>query len=87
MLHCFSFYGQISVGYVVCFLFHYLANILFLELIFSSVVRHALMFEEEATVPTCNLFKIVHNKWLQASGGKMIDVYHAIVDDFARAAL
>ena len=45
------------------------------------------MFEEEAVVPTCNLSEIVHNKWLQASGGKMIDVYHATVDDFAHAAL
>ena len=35
----------------------------------------------------CNLSEIVHNKWLQASRGKMIDVYHATVDDFARIAL
>ena len=45
------------------------------------------MFEEEAVIPTCNLSKTVHNKWLQASGRKMIDVYHATVDDFACAAL
>ena len=45
------------------------------------------MFEEEAAIPTCNLFETIHNKWLQASGNKMIDVYHATVDDFARAAL
>ena len=44
-------------------------------------------FEEKVVVPSCNLSKIVHNKWLQASGNKMIDVYHAIVEDFARAAL
>ena len=47
----------------------------------------ALTFEEEATVPTCNLSETMHNKWLQASGEKKIDVYHATVDDFARAAL
>ena len=47
----------------------------------------ALTFEEEAAISTCNLSETVHNKWLQASGNKMIDVYHAIVDDFARAAL
>ena len=29
----------------------------------------------------------MHNKWLQASGSKKIDVYHATVDDFVRAAL
>ena len=43
----------------------------------------ALTFEEEAAVPTCNLFETVHNKWLQASSGKKIDVYHATIDDFA----
>ena len=47
----------------------------------------ALLFEEKAVVPTCNLFETVHNKWLQASGRKMADIYHATVDDFARAAL
>ena len=47
----------------------------------------ALTFEEEAAIPTCNLSETVHNKWLQASGNKMIDVYHATVDDFAQAAL
>ena len=58
-----------------------------MELIFSSDVCQALTFEEEVAVATCNLYKTVHNKWLQASGGKMTDVYHATVDDFARAAL
>ena len=38
-------------------------------------------------MPTCNLSEIVHNKWLQASGNKMINVYLGIVDDFARASL
>ena len=47
----------------------------------------ALTFKEEAAIPTCNLSETMHNKWLQASGRKMIDVYHATVDDFARAAL
>ena len=58
-----------------------------MELIFSSGICQALTFEEEVAVPTCNLSETVHNKWLQASGGKMIDVYHATVDDFARTAL
>ena len=35
----------------------------------------------------CNLSETVHNKWLQASGNKMIDVYHATLDDLTRAAL
>ena len=47
----------------------------------------ALTFEEEAAIPTCNLSETVYNKWLQASSGKEIDVYHTTVDDFARAAL
>ena len=38
-------------------------------------------------MPTCNLSETVHNKWLQASGNKMIDVYHATLDDLTRAAL
>ena len=45
------------------------------------------MFEEEAAVPTCNLSKTVHNKWQQASGGKISDLYQATLDDYARAAL
>ena len=47
----------------------------------------ALTFEEEAAVPTCNLSETVHNKWLQASGNKMVDLYSAMVDDYSRAAL
>ena len=47
----------------------------------------ALSFEEEATLPTCNLSETIHNKWIQTSGWKMADVYHATVDDFAQAAL
>ena len=57
----------------------------YLMVIYS--VSQALLFEKEATILTCNLFETVHNKWLQASGGKMLDVYHATVDDFAQATL
>ena len=32
-------------------------------------------------MPTCNLSESMHNKWLQALGSKMIDVFHATVDD------
>ena len=53
----------------------------------NLTILQALTFEEETAVPMYNLFERVHNKWLQASGGKMIDMYHATVDDFARAAL
>ena len=45
------------------------------------------MFEEEAAIPTCNLLEIVHHKWQQALGGKISNVYHATLDDYARAAL
>ena len=38
-------------------------------------------------MPTCNLSEIVHNKWQQASGGKISDLYQATLDDYARAAL
>ena len=44
-------------------------------------------FEKEATVPTRNLSETVHNKWLQASGNKMVDLYSATVDDYSRATL
>ena len=44
-------------------------------------------FEEEAVVTTCNLSETVHNKWLQASGNTMVDLYSATVDDYSRAAL
>ena len=57
------------------------------SLFWSWFLFQALTFEKEAAIPTCNLSKTIHNKWLQASCNKMIDVYHAIVDDFARATL
>ena len=44
-------------------------------------------FEEEAAVPTCNLSETIHNKWLQALGNKMVDLYSATVDGYNRAAL
>ena len=33
----------------------------------------------EAVVPTCNLLETIHNKWLQASGNRMVDLYSAKV--------
>ena len=38
-------------------------------------------------MPTCNLSETMHNKWLQASGNKMVYLYSATVDDYSRAAL
>ena len=38
-------------------------------------------------MPTCNLSETMHNKWLQASGNKMVDLYSTTVDDYSRAAL
>ena len=35
----------------------------------------------------CNLSETVHNKWLQASGNRMVDLYSATVGDYNRAAL
>jgi hypothetical protein len=43
--------------------------------------------DEDAAVPTCNLAETIHNKWLQASGNNMTNLYDAILDDYCRAAL
>jgi len=40
---------------------------------------------EKAEMPSCNLAKTVHNKWLQQSGNRGNDLYTATVDDFVRA--
>ena len=45
------------------------------------------MFKEEAAIPTCNLSETIDNKWMQASRSKMVDLYHATLDDYSRAAL
>ena len=37
-------------------------------------------------MPTCNLSETMYNKWLQALGNKMVDLYSATVDDYNRAA-
>ena len=36
-------------------------------------------------MPSCNLGKTVHNKWLQKSSNRGNDLYVAIVDDLVRA--
>ena len=38
-----------------------------------------------AEMPSCNLAKTVHNKWLQQSGNRGNDLYVATVDDLVRA--
>jgi hypothetical protein len=35
-------------------------------------------------MPTCNIAEIVHNKWLQQSGNKMICLYETTMDDMIR---
>ena len=40
-----------------------------------------------AEMPSCNLAKIVHNKWLQQSGKRGNDLYVATVDDMVRACM
>jgi hypothetical protein len=55
------------------------------ELGFSSF--QVLSLDEEAAVPTCNLAETMHNKWFQASGNNMTDLYNATLDDYCRAAL
>jgi hypothetical protein len=55
------------------------------ELGFSSF--QVLSLDEEAIIPTCNLVETMHNKWFQASGNNMTDLYNATLDDYCRAAL
>jgi hypothetical protein len=55
------------------------------ELGFSSF--QILSLDEEAAIPTCNLAETMHNKWFQASGNNMTDLYNATLDDYCRAAL
>jgi hypothetical protein len=50
-------------------------------------VFQVLSLDEEAAVPTCNLAKTMHNKWFQASGNNMTELYNATLDDYCRAAL
>ena len=38
-------------------------------------------------MPTCNLLETMHNKWQQACGGKISNLYQATLDDYAWAAL
>ena len=38
-------------------------------------------------MPSYNLAKTVHNKWLQAFGNKGGDLYVAVVDDYIQAFL
>ena len=38
-------------------------------------------------MPTCNLSEIVHNKWLHASGNRMVGLYSVTVDDYSRIAV
>jgi hypothetical protein len=39
------------------------------------------------SMPSCNLSKTVHNKWLQQSGNRRNDLYVATIDDFVRALI
>lgn len=41
--------------------------------------------EQCAEMPTYNLAKMMHNKWLQPSGNKMTCLYEAMIDDMIRA--
>jgi hypothetical protein len=38
-------------------------------------------------VPTCNLSKTIHNKWLQALGNNMVDPYNATLDNYCKAIM
>jgi hypothetical protein len=49
------------------------------------VFLQVLNIEEDANMPTCNLFETVHNTWLQQCGKKGKDLFNATVDDLVRA--
>ena len=40
-----------------------------------------LNLEEMLDLPSCNLSETVHNKWLQMSGKRGNNLFHAICDD------
>jgi hypothetical protein len=44
-----------------------------------------LNIEKDAKMPTCNLFEMIHNTWLQQFGKKGKDLFNAIVEDLVRA--
>jgi hypothetical protein len=44
-----------------------------------------LTIEEDANMPTCNLFEMVHNTWLQQSSKKGKDLFNATIDNLVRA--
>lgn len=46
---------------------------------------HDINIDGRAEMPTYNLAKMVHNKWLHQSGNKMICLYKAPMDDMIRA--
>ena len=53
----------------------------------SSFQEKLLTLDELAEMPSCNLAKTVHNKWLQAFENKGGDLYIAVVDDYIQAFL
>ena len=53
----------------------------------SSFQEKFLTSDELAEMPSCNLAKRVHNKWLQASRNKEGNLYIAVVDDYICAFL
>ena len=55
--------------------------------IYFVLQEKTLSTNELAEMPSCNLAKTVHSKWLQASGNKGGDLNVATVDDYIRAFL
>ena len=53
----------------------------------SSFQEKLLAPDELAEMPSCNLAKTVHNKWLQAFRNKGGDLYIAAMNDYIRAFL
>ena len=49
------------------------------------LVAQDLTDEQQVDMPSFNLSETIHNKWLQASGKKGIDIFEATLDDYVRA--
>jgi hypothetical protein len=56
-----------------------------LHLTFPSFCIQNLTLKELADIPICNLAKTVHNKWLQSSGNRGLDLFVATTNDWACA--
>jgi hypothetical protein len=58
-----------------------------LNFILISLLFQGLSLEEMVDMPSCNLSKTAHNKWLQQSGNRGNDLFAATYDKKIRAVM